>query len=194
MIHKMFWIDLETSGLNPQTEIILEIGCMITDQWGLELDWFDTLVKYDPKQYNWDISCEPFVKTMHANSGLFQQVINKKEGQREDIAWGELEVFLIEHNINRHPMCGSSIQFDRSFMEWHAPDPLVERFHYRNIDTTSMIETMKIVNPNLFTKMEIDCPGREKHRVRPDLEDSIARYRWMLDHYLAVAEDSWDNA
>lgn len=190
MINKMFWIDLETSGLNPQTEIVLEIGCMVTDQWGQEMDWFETLVRYDPKQYNWDISCEPFVKTMHANSGLFQSVINKKEGQREDIAWGELEVFLINNEINRHPMCGSSVQFDRSFIEWHAPDPLVERFHYRNIDTTSIIETMKIVNPEMFAKMDADVPSRELHRVRPDLEDSVGRYRWLLNNYLRV-KDLW---
>ncbi len=191
MIHKMFWIDTETSGLNPQTEIILEVGCMVTDQWGQELDWFETLFKYDPKHYNWDISCDPFVKTMHAKSGLFQQVINKKEGEREDIAWGELEIFLLKHSIDRHPMCGSSVQFDRSFMEWHAPDPLVERFHYRNIDTTSIIETMKIVNPELFAMMDLEVPSREMHRVRPDLEDSIARYRWLLDRYLKVKDNVW---
>lgn len=190
MIHKMFWIDMETSGLVPQTEIPLEIGCMITDQWGQELDYFEDLFKYDPKQYNWDISCDPYVKTMHANSGLFQQVINSREGTVEHLVWEHFDDFIVKHGIERHPMCGSSIQFDRAFMEWHAPEPLVERFHYRNIDTTSMIETMKLVNPDLFTRMEVDTPGREKHRVRPDLEDSVERYRWMLDNYLKIKE-SW---
>jgi oligoribonuclease len=190
-MHKMFWIDLETSGLNPRTEIVMEVGCMVTDQWGQELDWFDTLIKYDPKQYNWDVSADPFVKKMHANSGLFQSVINKKEGAIEHHAWEALDHFVVTNGISKHPMCGSSVQFDRSFMEWHAPDPLVERFHYRNIDITSIIETMKIVNPDLYVKMDADVPSREMHRVRPDLEDTVSRYRWMLDGYLRIKDLAW---
>lgn len=187
----MFWIDLETSGLSPQSEIILEVGCMVTDQWGQEISYFQELMKYDPKMYNWDLSCDPDVKKMHANSGLFQAVINKKEGMLEQVVWEELEAFVVQNDIDRHPMCGSSVQFDRSFIEWHAPQGLVNRFHYRNIDTSSMIETMKIVNADLFAKMEIVAPGRGMHRVRPDLEDSVARYRWMLENYLAIREDPW---
>lgn len=185
----MFWIDLETSGLQPQTEIILEVGLMVTDQWGRELDYMEELMKYDPKQYNWDISCDPFVKKMHANSGLFQQVINKKEGKLEHLVWENFENMLLKHGIDKHPMCGSSVQFDRAFLDWHAPDPIVSRFHYRNIDTTSIIETMKIVNPDLYARMEDELPSREMHRVRPDLEDTVARYCWMLSHYLNVRED-----
>jgi oligoribonuclease len=189
----MFWIDLETSGLTPQTEIVMEVGCMVTDQWGQELDYFEELIKYDPKQYNWDISAEPFVKTMHANSGLFQQVINKKEGTVEHLAWEHLDDFIVRHGISpdRDPMCGSSVAFDRSFIEWHAPQELVNRFHYRNIDVSSDREIMKRVAPTLYAKMSEQCKSREKHRVRPDLEDTLDLYRWMIENFYRVDEVSW---
>jgi len=188
MIKSMFWFDLETTGLESRSEIILEVGCMVTDQWGQLADHYSSMIKFDPKRYNWDLSCDPVVKQMHAKSGLFQSVINNKEGEPEITVWNELEHFLIQYGVNRHPMCGSSVQFDRQFMDWHAPQPLMERLHYRNIDTSSMIESMKLVNPDMFAQMELDCPGREQHRVIPDLEDTIERYKWMLKNYFRIKE------
>lgn len=188
----MFWIDLETSGLNPQTEIVLEVGCMVTDQWGQELDYFSDILKYDPKQYNWDISCEPFVKTMHAESGLFHSVINKKEGTVETAVWESFDNFVVQNGITeKDPMCGSSVAFDRAFIEWHAPIDLFNRFHYRNVDISSDAEVMKRVAPYLFAKYEADCVSRKIHRVREDLEDTVAGYRWMLENWYRVEDEVW---
>lgn len=184
----MFWIDLETTGLEPPTNEVLEIGAIVTDQWGRIEDQFETTVRHDPKMYNWNMSTEVIVKTMHAESGLFAEVINGGGGKVPQTAWRNLAEFLADNGLDRHPMCGSSVQFDRAFMEEYAPQELVDMFHYRNIDISSFRESLKLVNPPLAARMEDECKPAEKHRVIPDLLDSINLYRWMLVNFLEIEE------
>lgn len=185
-IKPMFWMDLETTGLEARTNEVLEIGCMVTDQWGEEADTFHILVKHDPKVYNWNMSTDTIVKQMHAKSGLFQEVINNGAGARPAEAWGELGNFLADYGLDGHPMCGSSVQFDRQFMDWHAPQAIMKKFHYRNIDLSTITETMKLVAPDLHEKMLTEVPKQEKHRVIADLQDTVAGYKWILENYLRV--------
>lgn len=184
----MFWIDLETTGLEPQTNEVLEIGAIVTDQWGRVESKFETTVRHDPKMYNWNMSTETVVKTMHAESGLFQEVINGGGGKARPKAWHDLGMFLDDNGLNKQPMCGSSVPFDRAFMTEHAPE-VASMFHnYRNIDVSSHRESMKLVNPSLAARMEEELKPQGKHRVFPDLLDSINMYRWMLVNFLEIEE------
>jgi oligoribonuclease len=184
-INSMFWLDLETTGLEAATNEILEVGCMITDQWGEEVDSYHRTVRHDPKMYNWNMATDLEVKQMHAKSGLFQEVINSGGGKLLSEVTTELAEFLLDYKINRHPMCGSSVQFDRLFLKEKAPT-LESWFHYRNIDLSSFTETMKLVAPELHARMAVEVPKRLEHRVIPDLQDTIAGYRWMLENWVNV--------
>ena len=169
---KLVWVDIETTGLRPDKDAILEIGIVITD---LELE--------NENFHNWvcrpslDISIkdiDPYVFNMHSTSGLWQSSLAAEIDFH--VAVGCAKRFLEEQNALGLPMTGSSIHFDRAFLKAQAPS-LDKLFHYRNIDVSTMKNLVEIYHPDIF---ESRPQGEKKHRAVDDCFDSIAE----LKHYV----------
>lgn len=193
-LDRLVWVDIETTGLNHMTELVLEIGFRITDLDLETIDDFDVLIwdtpKYDRKLDHMIVNRDDhaFVLDMHSaeKSGLFEAA--QKEGVPEDEAERLVADFLRGHGVGpdtKEPLCGSSVQFDRLFLTEQFP-VIHNLFSYRNIDTSSVKELCMRYNPELYAKLEKYTNPKKLHRVLPDLTDTIDEARFYIDNFLMV--------
>lgn len=173
------WIDLETTGLSPNDEVILELGLVLTDRWGEVVDQESWLIYEDGYEGVIEHAI-PYVKEMHDKSGLWAD--SRAAGsplldvETEALGW------LDDHGVKvgQLPMCGNSVGFDRAFIELHMPT-LFKNFHYRNIDVSTLKECCRDLNPLVFAQLPAK---KEAHRALPDLEETIAEYKFYIDNFL----------
>lgn len=175
-IDRFVWIDLETFGLNPAKDPILEVGIVITDAhlkitsefhkliW--ERPWYanlyDEMVKTQP---------ESWVLKTHEKSGLWEAC--QKYGSLEARAARDTLEFLEKYSVGKDDaLCGNSVHFDRMMLASWWPE--VERvFSYRNIDISTVRELAARWKPAVYEKFLADRPV-EIHRVIPDIDACIA--------------------
>lgn len=185
----MVWVDLETTGLDPNEDAILEIGLIVTGVDLVERARWSKVIR----PANWQSlkgQMDVFVVEMHAASGLWREVdeierpLVHMTNPIEDAGW-EAQRWLRETtgaqgDAHLGPMCGSSVHFDRAFLK--AQMPMLERaFSHRNIDVSTVME----LDRRWSAQGEIVSQSRGKHRALDDLEDSIALARWYRDELWA---------
>lgn len=184
---RLIWIDVETTGLDPENELLLEVGFRITDpdlnligerDWQIwEEEWEENLSHLDP-----------FVAKMHAKSGLIDDCID--HGQPLLTVGDDMRDWLLEWGVSKSdPMCGSSVQFDRSFMGIHLP-LTHDLFSYRNIDISTLKELCRRLNPVLYGKIDDDhrTTKRELHRALPDLQDTCSEAYFYFENFLHLGD------
>lgn len=177
------WVDIETTGLDPRTGFILELGVIITDDFLVELDrraWLiaPALAGRTPRPGLWNMSS--YVTDMHTTSGLIEDVLMggwpARDVEREAFEW-------ISEAHGGHPalalMAGNSIHFDRSWIKMHMP-ALDDVFGYRMVDVSSIKELAARWFPGREFKVEGDKP----RRALPDLEHSIAELRYYAGAFM----------
>ena len=176
--HNLVWIDLEMTGLFPDTDRIIEIAVVVTDpqlQVRLEGPVFaihqsdETLDKMD----NWN-------KGTHGKSGLTERV--KASTINEDEAVAATIAFLKQYvPAGKSPMCGNSICQDRRFMARTMPK-LEDFFHYRNLDVSTLKELARRWKPSIL-------PGFKKaqaHTALADIHESIDELAYYREHFLSL--------
>lgn len=183
MTDNLLWCDLETTGLDPKTEVIMEIGFVVTDSELNEIDSWSTPV--------WDWGSEtvfnravPFVKDMHKKNGLLNEC--RASGVLYSTAKTMAREFIEKHGFaldRTDPLCGSSVHFDRAFLD--AFDfGILDGMSYRNIDVSSLKETFsRFATEEQLSDREEGFPqGKDvgKHRVIDDCRWSIAEYGFYL--------------
>lgn len=201
----LVFTDLETSGLDPQKNSLLEVAVIITDDALREVARFEQVVYWeganaivDLLNENADESCfaelgvHPVVIKMHRDNGLWAKVPNGTALATVD---RELAAFIREHAVTRTErtdpatgeiqikddlpqLAGSTISFDRAFIAVHLPKTLAV-LHYRNVDVSSFNETARRFWPAIYEARPRG--GNKAHRGMADIEESIAVYK----HYLA---------
>lgn len=174
-------IDIETTGLNPNGELLLEVGIVLADK-NLNVvaeagDIIKTVV-------NWGAVTDHVVE-MHTKSGLLK-ALDKGHGRKQRDLEDSLCYFLKEHNADGLPMFGSNVaNFDRPWLRQYMPG-LEGLFHYRNIDVSSIKETCRIYNPRVFAAVP---PKVAKHRATADCHDTIGEFRFYLENFMHVDGD-----
>lgn len=161
------WVDVETTGLDPQKDTLLEVGVILTTDNLGEVDRTSVVLSATCAQL---VSMKSMVYDMHEKSGLIAAV--ETEGVELEEATSRLVQWLLEREAIP-VMAGNTVGFDRAWLR--AKMPLFEAlFHYRSIDVSSLKELN--ARWGFAPKWEGD---RKIHRSLPDLEDSIAE----LQHY-----------
>lgn len=172
----MIWVDLETTGLRPGTDLILEVGLKVTDDDLTVLEGMNRLVSVNLDEVNERM--EPFVAEMHIKSGLLHALkysTTHKISTLDTMIAGQIKHWTqFFGNGELVPLCGSSVHFDRAFMKVQMPKTEAA-FHYRNIDVSGMREMVKLWKPSALDSMP---KGQGIHRVDPDLDDTIELARW----------------
>ncbi len=164
------WIDVETTGLSPVNDIILEVGCIITDINLNEVSADSWLVGVERK---WALQrADPAVVEMHTKSGLLEALQHENLPKPWDVADAVAE-FMSAYEANGSPMCGSSVHFDRAMIASNMPT-LLNSFSHRNIDVSTVKGLVTSWGGDEWTQ-----PGEKLHRALPDLRASIAE----LQHY-----------
>ena len=165
---KIFWVDMEMTGLDPDYAVILEFAGVVTDL-GLEpLDRFQAVIYQPPEElekmneWNWET---------HTSSGLLTLVAKGKPlGQVER----DVLAFLKPHFVEERPiLAGNSIHQDRKFIDKYMKE-LSCFLHYRMIDVSSFKQVFKYIYDVNFSK-------NNTHRAFEDITASIEE----LKHYLS---------
>ncbi|MCU1659045.1 MAG: oligoribonuclease [Pseudonocardiales bacterium] len=171
------WIDCEMTGLDLRRDALIEVAALVTDA---ELNLLDDGI--DVVIHTHDDVLEtmvPFVREMHASSGLTELV------RGSTITLGEAEKLVLEY-VRSHvpepkstPLCGNSIATDRGFLARDMP-ALDEHLHYRMIDVSSIKELAKRWYPRVYQSQ----PAKGlAHRALADIRESVqelAYYRQTL--------------
>ncbi len=170
---RLIWIDLEMTGLVPETDRVIEVATVVTDA---DL----TVVAEGPviaiHQAGAVLaSMDEWNTRTHGASGLVARVAastaDEAAAERETLA------FLARHvDAGRSPMCGNSVCQDRRFLaRWM---PALERyFHYRNLDVSTLKELARRWAPEVLAGVEKES----RHTALADIHESIAELR----HYRA---------
>jgi oligoribonuclease len=172
--NNLIWIDMEMSGLQPDSDRILEIALVITDSQLNTIAEAPVLVVHQADAVL--DGMDSWNKGTHGKSGLIDKV--KASTRDEASVEAEMIAFLQLHVPARiSPMCGNSICQDRRFLARYMPK-LEDYFHYRNLDVSTLKELAKRWKPAAvknFTK-------NSKHEALSDIYDSIAE----MQHYREV--------
>lgn len=173
-IDKLFWLDMEMTGLDVNKEVIIEVACIVTDLNFKELETFETVVK-QPQSYldsmdNWN-------KEHHGGSGLTAKVPYGMEPSTVEfhlISMIERHFPEAQRDRKMRPiLAGNSISQDRLFIDKYFTK-LSEKLHYRMLDVSSW----KIIFNNKFEKV---YKKQNSHRALDDIRESIGELRYYLD-------------
>jgi oligoribonuclease (3'-5' exoribonuclease) len=190
-------VDLETTGLEAQFDVPLEIAVVLTDEWGGEIgEPFTSLILEDNNSFRLGVSRgkhNHFVDEMHHKSGLWRDLNDLDRLYPRGRVDAELCGWLEAHGVEKAtvPMMGNSIgSLDRPFCITHLPK-FNAYLSYRNVDISSFKEVCRRTNPVLYENMLPIVGTKEDatHRALDDARASIREYRAYLDEFLITSEN-----
>jgi len=173
------WMDMEMSGLDPETERILEVAVLITDGDLNVVAEGPNLVLHQSDDVL--AAMDPWNTTHHAQSGLTQRVRESIIDERQ--ASTALMSFLAAHTEKRKaPLAGNSIHQDRRFVARYLPE--VEQWlHYRNVDVSTVKELVRRWYPAGPSAPE----KKHAHLALDDIRESIDELRFYRRHFFRDA-------
>ena len=168
---RLVWMDLEMTGLDPDSESIIEIATIVTEGDLEMVAEGPSLAISAPEELI--AGMDEWNTTHHTANGLIERV------RTEGVSMAEAEQrtleFLREHcEPGRLPLCGSSIHHDRRFLRRYMPE-LNEFFHYRNVDVSSIKEVVRRWHPR-SPRFRKNSGHRALDDVRGSIEE-LAHYR-----------------
>lgn len=174
----LVWLDMEMTGLSPDTDRIIEVAMVVTDANLDTIGESPVVVIHQPDSIL--DGMDAWNKSTHGKSGLIDKV--KASALDEAAAEAQLLAFLKDHVPERaSPMCGNSICQDRRFMARWMPQ-LEAWFHYRNLDVSTLKELAKRWKPEVANGVK----KHGKHEALADIYESIAEMRHYRDNFLKL--------
>lgn len=168
---RLIWIDLEMTGLVPESDVIIEIATIVTDK---DLNVIAEGPVFAIQQSQQTLAgMDEWNTRTHTQSGLVKRIQDEGVSMRE--AEQKTIEFLREHVGERvSPMCGNSICQDRRFLARQMPQ-LEAYFHYRNLDVSTLKELARRWKPEALEGFK----KQNAHTALADIKESIAE----LAHY-----------
>ena len=172
--NRLIWIDMEMTGLKPDTDRILEVALVITDHELVPVAEAPVWVVHQEDAIL--AGMDSWNQSTHGRSGLVDKV--KAATLDEPAIEAAALDFLRQHVAPKmSPMCGNSICQDRRFLARWMPS-LEDYFHYRNLDVSTLKELARRWKPDVIKGV----PKEGKHEALADVYESIAELR----HYRAA--------
>ena len=173
----LVWMDLEMTGLDHTSDVIVEIATLVTDDELNIVAEGPDLVIHQPDDVL--ARMDPFVVDMHTKSGLLEQIKSSTISLEE--AGAATLAFIREHVpvARTVPLCGNSIGTDRRFLAAYLPD-IEEHLHYRSVDVSSLKELMRRWHPDVLAQRGWK---QGAHRALDDILESVAElqlYRTLV--------------
>lgn len=169
---------MEMTGLNPDTDRIIEIALVVTDsQLNVVAEAPVLVVSQSIALLD---GMDKWNQSTHTKSGLIDKVKASKltEAQVET----SMLAFLQAHvPSGTSPMCGNSICQDRRFLARTMPQ-LEAYFHYRNLDVSTLKELAKRWKPGIMAGINKES----KHEALADIYDSIYELKYYREHFISI--------
>lgn len=175
-LNNLIWIDLEMTGLDPDTDLIIEIATIVTDK-NLNIIAEGPVLAVHQSNAALD-AMDEWNQTHHGQSGLIERVkqstVDDAEAERQTIAF--LKQWVPE---NISPICGNSICQDRRFLYRYMPK-LEDYFHYRNID----VSTLKELAARWAPEVKEGFKKKSAHKALDDIIESIDEMKHYREHFI----------
>ncbi len=174
--NNLIWLDMEMSGLLPDSDRILELAAVVTDA---ELNVLGESPVFVIHQADAVLDgMDAWNKGAHGRSGLIEKV--KASKLDEATATLQMIEFLKQFvPSGKSPMCGNSICQDRRFMARYMPD-LESYFHYRNLDVSVFKELARRWKPEIYSGFK----KASKHEALADIYESIDELKYYREHFI----------
>ena len=177
-LNRLVWLDLEMSGLVPDSDRILEIALLVTDSDLNHLSEGRVLVVHQPDEVL--NAMDGWNRSVHGKSGLIERVRASEldEAKAETLAME----FLARHlPAGASPLCGNSICQDRRFLARWMPR-LEAYFHYRNLDVSTVKELVRRWKPEAIKGLV----KQGKHEALSDILESIEELKYYRSTVMTI--------
>lgn len=171
------WIDTETTGLDPDRDLLLEVAVVVTDNALREIGATSVVIAPEHGVEDALARMDPFVTAMHSSNGLISELDSPAAlpldaadrwiaAHIDQAAAGAAGPFLLG---------GNSITHDRGFLDRYAPQTF-SRLHYRSIDVSSVEQDMVRDGyaDGIAAERRRTAPAGN-HRALGDIRDSVSQ-------------------
>ena len=172
----LIWIDLEMTGLEPDTDLIIEIATIVTDaQLNILAQGPVIAVNQSDAALN---AMDEWNTRTHGESGLVERV---QASQFNDTAAESETIKFLQEWVDEgaSPICGNSIGQDRRFLVKYMPR-LEAYFHYRNLDVSTLKELARRWAPEVMEGFK----KKGTHQALDDIIESIEELQYYREHFL----------
>ena len=174
----LVWVDMEMTGLEPDSDRIIEVAVVVTDM-HLNILAEGPVFAIHQSDETMD-KMDAWNKGTHGRSGLIERV------RASTVTEAEAELALITFlkdyvPAGKSPMCGNTICQDRRFMARGMPK-LEAFFHYRNLDVSTLKELCKRWKPQIVAGFK----KHQKHTALADIIESVEELRYYREHFIAL--------
>jgi oligoribonuclease len=176
---RLIWIDLEMTGLSPESDEIIEIATIVTDKDLNILGEGPEIAIHHGEQVL--ARMDEWNQRHHGASGLIDRVRRSRIG----VAQAEAQTIAFLATLvpaGTSPMCGNSICQDRRFLARHMPQ-LEKFFHYRNLDVSTLKELARRWAPQVLEGFS----KQGAHLALADIRESIRELAHYRAHFIAPA-------
>lgn len=175
----LVWIDLEMTGLNSNTDSILEIATIITDGGLNIIAQGPVLAVHQPDAVL--AAMDEWNRRTHGASGLIER------SKQSTLSLADAEsatLSFIQQYVpkNKSPLCGNGICQDRRFLARLMPE-LETWLHYRNLDVSTLKELVSRWRPALANGFE----KKNTHKALDDILESIGELKYYREHFLKLS-------
>ncbi|BAU76894.1 oligoribonuclease [Metapseudomonas furukawaii] len=174
----LIWIDLEMTGLDPDSDVIIEMATIVTDSDLNVLAEGPVIAIHQSDEIL--AGMDEWNTRQHGQSGLTQRVresrIDTAEAEAQTLAF--LEQWVPK---GKSPICGNSICQDRRFLYRRMPK-LEAYFHYRNLD----VSTVKELAARWAPTVRDGVRKSSSHLAMDDIRDSIAELKHYREHFFKL--------
>ena len=158
------------TGLDPETNRILEIAILITDSKLDIVDRFHAVVRTPQSLLD---QMDDWNTRTHTHNGLIKEAPRGRFIQ-------EIEVDLLKLADKHFPgkqifLCGSSLALDRAYIDKYLP-AFAKKLHYRIVDVSSWKAVFQLF-------LDIRYQKNETHRAMGDIEESLRELKMYLSYF-----------
>ncbi|MGR5178103.1 oligoribonuclease [Vibrio parahaemolyticus] len=174
----LIWVDLEMTGLDPETHKIIEIASIVTDsQLNILAEGPVIAIHQSDEEL---AKMDDWCTNTHTASGLVDRV---KASQHSELSAIQETIAFLEQWVpkGKSPICGNSIGQDRRFLYKHMPE-LEQYFHYRYVDVSTIKELTRRWKPEVLDGFS----KQGTHLALDDIRESIAELRYYRENIFTI--------